>query len=148
MEPRVDLTLAATAAELVEIAPLVQPSYRGSVLLYAAGLLTVASETWDEAAHNLVEENRSIRRIFVQASAIVADTALRATMAELMAGTDDNLRISALAQSNATLRTALIDVHAAIEQVDGAQARAVEDAIWLELRRSTERRHHSVDLYY
>lgn len=148
MKPRADYTLSACAAELMEIAPLVQPSYRGAVVTYIAGLLTAASETWDEAAHLLVEENRELRVLFATLKPLITGEKLQSEITRHIDSTDDNIRISALMATNDAMRATLIEAHAAIEQIDSPAARAAETAIWSELRRSTERRHHSVDMFY
>lgn len=146
--PTTEQTLAACAAELTEMAPLIQPAYRGAVLTYVATLLKAASENWDECAHLLVEENRALRALFVRIAPVIGEEALAARIGDLQQGQDENLRISALMATNEVLRAALIDAHAAIEATQGDAARAAEDAIWAELRQSTERRHHSGDMYY
>ena len=146
--PTAEQTLAACAAELTEMAPHIQPAYRSAVLTYVATLLKSAAENWDEAAHRLVEENRALRTLFAQIAPVITDNALAARLADLQQGQDDNLRISALMAANEILRAALIDAQIAIEESKGDAARAAEDAIWAELRASTERRHHSGDMYY
>ncbi|MGE4322680.1 MAG: hypothetical protein AB7E60_06570 [Sphingobium sp.] len=146
--PTAEQTLAACAAELTEMAPHIQPAYRGAVLTYVATLLKTASESWDGAAHLLVQENRALRALFVRIAPVIADDTLAARLAGLQQGEDEDLRISALLATNETLRAALIDAQIAIEDSEGAEARAAEDDIWSELRASTERRCHSGDMYY
>jgi hypothetical protein len=88
-------------------------------------LLALAAETWDSAAENLVQENRAL-------AALLEDTAA-----------EGDLRLSALRTENARLRARLIEAHVAAEEAGDA---ARQDAIWAELRTSTERRKLSVSL--
>jgi len=120
MTPAVPAVLAELAGLLMKNAdPAVAPAERASDLSLSAMLLMLAAETWDGAAHVLVEENRALR-------ALLGET-----------GEDTDLRLSALTAQNDRLRAALIAAHAAAEQA-GDMAR--QDAIWAELVASTERR--------
>ena len=82
-------------------------------------------------AARLVEENRAIRRLLARGGEAGLD------LAALAAGSDDDLRISALKAANDALRAGLIELHAAAEARGAAE---LEAAIWAELRASTERR--------
>ena len=73
----------------------------------------------------------------------IEDRALHARLESLASGTDSDFRVSALEKSNCDLRAALTDLHAAIEKTAGARAREIEDQIWSELAKSTERRKFS-----
>jgi hypothetical protein len=101
-------------------------------------MLQMVAEQWDGAAAMRVEENRAIRQLFRDAAALVEGSDLGARIAELAAGEDGDLHLSALEAINHALRAALTDLHATVEQC--ADASAINDAIWAELRRSTERR--------
>ena len=119
MKPDVPAVLIELAGLVARNAsPDIPPADRAGALGLSAALLGFAAEQWDAAAHNLVEENRSIRRLLG------------------LTGDDDDLRISALAAVNAELRTALIARHATVEGVDPE----MDAAIWAELVCSTERR--------
>jgi hypothetical protein len=71
---------------------------------------------------------------------VVDDTDLQKRLAAAANSSDASLLISQLEQSNDALRALLIELHAHVETLTGAQARALEDAIWRELSASTERR--------
>lgn len=119
MKPEVPTVLAEMAQLLVRNAdPGVPPAERAGALGLTAALLGFAAQAWDGAAHNLVDENRAIRKLLG------------------LAGADDDLRLSALSAENARLRAALIARHAEVEGEDPA----MEAAIWAELVASTERR--------
>jgi hypothetical protein len=126
MTPDVPSVLAELAQLVLRnAAPDVPDGERANALGLSSMLLALAAEVWDGAAENLVQENRAL-------AALLDDTA-----------TESDLRLSALRAENARLRELLIAAHIAAEQT-GDTAR--EDAIWAELRASTERRKLSVSL--
>ncbi len=101
----------------------------------SAAMLTMVSELWDGAAANLVEENRGIIDLLRQgeeAGIMAHDTSAYDPLADL--------RISALQELNARLRGALIELHSAVEASEVPAARKLDEAIWAELKRSTDRR--------
>jgi hypothetical protein len=126
MTPEIPSVLAELAQLLLRnAAPGVPDGERANALGLSAALLGLAAETWDGAAHNLVVENRALRDLLD------------------LPGEDGDLHLSALQVENARLRARLIDAHVAAE-VAGDVAR--QEAIWAELRVSTERRRLSVSL--
>ena len=126
MTPEVPAVLMQLAAVVGRSAmPGVPEPERASDLGLTAMLLALAAEVWDGAAQHLVEENR----------------ALRALLAE--SGSDDDLRLTRLKAENDRLRAKLIEAQVAAEEAGDA---ARQDAIWAELRASTERRKISTSL--
>jgi hypothetical protein len=126
MTPDVPSVLSELAQLVLRnAAPDVPDGERANALGLSSMLLALAAEVWDGAAENLVQENRVL-------AALLDDTA-----------TESDLRLSALRAENARLRGLLIEAHIAAE-LAGDTAR--EDAIWAELRASTERRKLSVSL--
>jgi len=126
MTPKVPAVLGELAQVLMRNAvPGVPDAERANALGLSAALLGLAAETWDGAAHNLVVENRAIRDLLG------------------LAGEDGDLHLTALGAENARLRARLIDAHVAAEI---AEDTARQEAIWAELRASTERRLISVSL--
>lgn len=126
MTPDVPSVLSELAQLVLRnAAPDVPDGERANALGLSSMLLALAAEVWDGAAENLVRENRAL-------AALLDDAA-----------TESDLRLSALRAENARLRGLLIEAHVAAEQA-GDVAR--EDAIWAELRASTERRKLSVSL--
>ena len=141
MKPDENLVLADFAARFAgEIAPQVQPAYLASAIGMSAGILGMIAEDWDRAASRRVEENRAVRGLFAQAAGLALEAGLASRLAALAEGNDDDLRLSALEAGNEALRAALIDLHAAVEAMEGAAAKALNDAIWRELSASTQRR--------
>ena len=126
MTPEVPSVLSELAGLLVRNAmPDVPEAERASALGLSSMLLALAAEVWDGAAENLVQENRAL-------ALLLDDEASEAS-----------LKLSALRAEIARLRARLIAAHIAAEQA-GDTAR--EEAIWAELRASTERRKLSVSL--
>ena len=119
MKPDVPAVLVEMAGLVARNAmPDIPPAERAGALGLTAALLGFAAQAWDGAAHNLVQENRALRKLLD------------------LEGADEDLRISALSAENARLRAALIAKHAEVEGKDPA----MEAAIWAELVASTERR--------
>jgi hypothetical protein len=126
MTPDVPSVLSELAQLLMRNAmPGVPDAERASALGLSAMLLSISAEVWDGAAHNLVEENRALR--------VLLD----------LPGRDDDLRLSALRAGNERLRALLITAQIEAE-ASGDIPR--QDAIWAELRASTERRKLSISL--
>ncbi len=138
MKPDIPAVLAELAGLVARnAAPDIDPAERAGALSLSAALLGMAAEAWDGAAQRLVEENRALRALLVDAG----DRA--GPIAGLAGAEDDDLSISALSAANARLRAGLIALQAAVEAEDSPEARALESRIWEELRLSTERRHMS-----
>ena len=126
MTPDVPSVLSELAQLVLRnAAPDVPDGERANALGLSSMLLAVAAEVWDGAAEHLVQENRAL-------AALLGDTAA-----------ESDLRLSTLRAENARLRGLLIDAHIAAEQAGDA---ARDDAIWAELRASTERRKLSISL--
>jgi hypothetical protein len=126
MTPDVPSVLSELAQLVLRNAgPDVPDGERANALGLSSMLLAVAAEVWDGAAEHLVQENRAL-------AALLGDTAA-----------ESDLRLSTLRAENGRLRGLLIEAHIAAEQAGDA---ARGDAIWAELRASTERRKLSVSL--
>jgi hypothetical protein len=145
MKPDENLVLADFANRFATvIAPQVQPAYLASAIGMNGGILGLIAEEWDRVASRRVEENRAIRALFREAAGIALEPGLGARLRDLAGGNDDDLRLSALEAANEALRSALIELHAAVEVMDDAAAKALNDAIWRDLSASTLRRKLSV----
>ena len=114
-------------------------AYQQSSLGLSAALLGMTIEEADRAASRRVEENAAIRGLLKRGADLV-EARLSARFQVLAGDEDGDLRISALEASNAALRAGLIELHAAVEALDGEAAHALDADIWAELRASTERR--------
>jgi hypothetical protein len=141
MRPAVPTVFQTIAMDLiVRVVPAIGPPYHQGTVGMVAALLAIVSEEWDRAASRRIEENDRLRDIFRDAAPATKDPALKARLSELAETRDRDFRISALESNNCALRAALIDLHAEIESQAGPGARTLEDVIWKELARSTERR--------
>lgn len=109
---------------------------------HAAGLLFMIGVEFDRAAARLVEENTAVLGILARAQSSLEDPWLQDRIArELGEVPGEDLHVSALQTENDRLRALLIDVHAAVEAMEGAECEALDRMIWDELRESTRRRH-------
>lgn len=139
MKPPVAPVAAFLATRMSqEIAPKLEGFSAGNAGMIGA-MLQMMSEEWDRAASRLVEENAAIRVILRRAAAVLGDESLDTAAA----GDDADLRISRLDAANDALRRSLTDAHARVEECAGVDARALEAAIWGELRASVARRRFS-----
>ncbi|WP_340647055.1 hypothetical protein [Phenylobacterium sp.] len=128
MIPSVPAVLVDLAGKVMaNAAPDVNPTDRAGTLGLSALLMGLAAEGLDSAAHHLVMENRAFRALLAKGAAYVPPPAEHA---------EDDFRLSALAAENGRLRAALILLQTAVEGRD----EVMNDAIWSELRASTERR--------
>jgi hypothetical protein len=141
MRPEISRVFQTFAMDLMmRVIPEIESTYHQGTIGMMATMLLIAADEWDRGASRRVEENARLRELFAAAAPAVTDAALRDRLVALAATRDDDLRISALEQNNCALRGALIDLHAHVEALQSAAARRVEEEIWRELAKSTERR--------
>jgi hypothetical protein len=141
MRPSVDVYLGELARLLgQEFAPKLPTTYDQSVLTRNAMLLSVVADEFDKAASRRIEENQAIRRLFADAVSVVSASDLQSRLLAASQSGEHGFRVGELDASNCALRSLLIELHEQIEQMEGEAARSLEDAIWGELARSTERR--------
>ncbi len=103
-------------------------------------MVALVSEEFERAAHRRIEENKAFRNLFQEALPVVTDKVLKGRMEDAIKKTEDDYHISALDQVNCDLQEVLIDLHAHVETLEGADARKIEAAIWNELEDWTRRR--------
>jgi hypothetical protein len=141
MNPLPSLGLAEMGRHLLEdVAPVIQPGFYASDAGQIGVMLLALAEKWDGAAHHLREENRALTALIIDASALVGTPSPEPQ-------DDDDIRISALTQTNETLRSALIPIHAAVELLGTPEGRAMNDRIWKHLRASQARLGSALDLF-
>jgi hypothetical protein len=111
---------------------------------------------FERAAARRVEENNAIRALLKRGAHLPGlGPAHRQAWAEAAATQDVDLSVSALQAGNTMLRELLVEMHALLEVMtqDGQaapspdEAAVLLEAVWLELRRSTERRHLPSDRF-
>ncbi len=106
-----------------------------------AGALTMMlAEESDRAANRLSVESAIIRGILTDGLSLVRNEAQAAVSAALATPAPSDIRVSSLLAENDALRAGLIALHAAVEQLETPEGRAIDDRIWAELVESTRRR--------
>jgi hypothetical protein len=141
MRPGIDVYLGELARLLgQDFASKLATTYDQSVLTRNAMLLSVVIDEFDKAASRRIEENQAIRRLFADAVTIVPAADLQSRLLAASQSAEHGFRVSELDASNCALRSLLIELHEQVEQMEGDAARSLEDAIWSELARGTERR--------
>jgi len=142
MKPDVSRVLEVGAVSLMtRLGPALPSTYEQSSAGALGVLLLAVGEEFERGAARRFEENGAIRRLLSRGCEVVADAALAERMAAACEPpAESELTISALEAENATLRALLIELHAAVETLSSREARALDEAIWAELVRSTERR--------
>ena len=141
MVPSVPLVLNGLARTmLMELLPQTADGYRAQSLQLDAALAMCCAQEFDRAAARLVVENTALRQLFIDSAAAVEDRALRDALQAAAAADPPTLLVSALQERNNALRALLIDLHAHVEPLTSAAARALDERIWAELAESTRRR--------
>lgn len=131
-----------SAAMITQILPELRTPIAIQNTTLGVGLMVMISQEFDRAAARLVEENRALRELLNDASAVLKDSGLEGRIKEATGtGDDPDLHVPALQATNDRLRAVLIDVHAKAEETDDAALRELNERIWAELQESTRRRH-------
>jgi hypothetical protein len=145
VKPDGDQLLRVLAGGLMgDLAPRLVDDYLQRNAMVTGMLLTAAAEEWDRAAARRAQENTALRALFVDAAPGIEDGALRRRLEEAGASATDGMLVSEFERENAALRAILIELHAHVEALGTEEGRRIEEAIWRELRRSTERRALSI----
>jgi hypothetical protein len=140
MKPHLTDVVAFMAKDMPIWLPQVEPAFLRGRLSCVVGVLNVLASDLDNAVPRRLEENRAFRALFRDGAGLVTDPALAARLAEEGARASDDLRLSALDADNDRLRALLIELHVHVEARDDVAAKALNEAIWAELKRSTDRR--------
>ncbi len=143
MKPDAGRVLNGVAVSLMtKVAPEVRTPFGQQLAGLSAVLLRVVATEFDRMADRLSVENAGVAAILADAAGVVSDASLaERARAAAEEGTPPDLRVSTLQGINDRLRAILVEVHAAIEDTPGEEARAMEERVWEELRESTRRRH-------
>jgi hypothetical protein len=141
MKPHVTEVLAFMAKNIPTYLPEIEPAFLRGRLSSVVGVVAMLAEDIDRGVPRRIEENQAFRALFREGAAIVTDKALAQRLADEGARPSDaDLRLSALDSDNDRLRGLLIELHAHVEARDDKPAHDLNEAIWEELKRSTERR--------
>jgi hypothetical protein len=109
-------------------------------------LVEMVGQDFERAAEARIDDLREMRTIFTTARALGGlDAALAARIDAACAREISDLRIAALDAAHAAHCRALIDLHAWIETLDGADAARLDREIWAHLERHAERHRYDVN---
>ncbi|RZK03531.1 MAG: hypothetical protein EOO76_02530 [Novosphingobium sp.] len=106
-----------------QVAPQLTDAFAADAARMAQSLIAIVGRAGDDAAAIRVAENARIRELLGQGG-----------LSEAAASQDPGLKISELDAENGRLRALLVELHARVEAEDGAEARALDQAIWRALR--------------
>jgi hypothetical protein len=123
---------------LTAVLPEVATPFGQQTTSSAGALALMISEEFDRAPDRLSRENGVLREILADARSVTPGEA--EAIDQALAVERQDLRVSSLQKENDALRAALIAVHAAVETLDTAGARVLNQRIWAELVESTKRR--------
>jgi hypothetical protein len=129
---------------MADLAPRLTDDYLQRNAMMTGMLLAAAAEEWDRAAARRAEENAALRALFADAAPGIEDTGLRQRLEEAAGSGAGALLVAELERENAELRAIVIELHVHVEGLGTEEGRRIEEAIWRELRRSTERRGLSI----
>lgn len=155
MIPQAGTYLDRLAAQLSgPVASRLPTAYEQACMLREPMHLRAVRVEFERAAARRVEENQALRGLFLRGAQLPGlSLAHRKAWSEAAATQDADLSVSALQAGNDLLRGLLVELHAVLEamtQDDQAAPQAAPssseeitvllEAVWLELRCSTERR--------
>ena len=141
MRPGCDHILQTVANSLMtEHMPAATADKTKAELGLFALLMTVVSEEMERAVARRVEENRELRRLFLESLPVVRDEDLSNRLKRTAEDEDRDYRVSALDRVNCELLELLTEFHSHVEGLAGKGARAVEEKIWKALENWVKRR--------
>ena len=143
MKPDVPVVMARYFGTLAtDVAPNLNGEYSAGNASTMGLSLYFAAQEFERAAEIRVRENDEMRSLFAAAQAddVVSDEGLRVRLGEASTGKDESLTISALDETNATLKALLIDLQIALEAASSPTAAGFEGKVWDHVIRSAERR--------
>lgn len=117
-----------------QVAPGLDDPFAREAARMAGSLIAIAGRAAEDAVAIRVEENARMRGIFGEAAAIAGDAALRGKLEAAASSSDPGLRLGELDGETGRLRSLLVELHAWLEEQDGAEARRLDRTIWLALR--------------
>jgi len=141
MRPDAGRVLQGIAVNLLSnVMPEIRTPFGQQTVGIAGALTMMLAEESDRAANRLSVESAIIRGILTDGLSLVRNEARAAVSAALATPAPPDIRVSSLLAENDALRAGLIALHAAVEQLETPEGRAMDDRIWAELVESTRRR--------
>jgi len=141
MRPDAGRVLQGIAVNLLSnVMPEIRTPFGQQTVGIAGALTMMLAEESDRAANRLSVESAIIRGILTDGLPLVRNEAHAAVSAALATPAPPDILVSSLLTENDALRAGLIALHAAVEQLETPEGRAMDDRIWAELVESTRRR--------
>ena len=141
MRPSGEHILQAVATALItEYVPAMTAEKMQAELGLFALLIGVVSEEMERGTARRVEENKELRGLFRVALSVVEDEDLKGRLGVAAESKETDYRVSALDKANCELLELLTELHAHVEDLEGARALEIEEAIWKALENWTKRR--------
>ena len=141
MRPEADHILKTVAMTLgMKYLPMLDTEHAQSNMGLTAMMLGMVAEEFDRAAHRRIEENRELRKIFSAAVTVVTDEDLKKRLQAASENKTNDYTVKTLDKLNCELLEVLIDLHAHVEELEGEDARKINDAIWDEMEKAVKRR--------
>ncbi len=141
MRPQCDHILRTLGMVLAtKYMPMLESEHARAEMGLTALILGVISEEFERVAHRRIEENREMRKIFKKAVSVVKNEDLKSRLKDASEKTEVDFHTSALDKLNCELQEVFIDLHAHVEELEGPEARDMEETIWQELEKRVHRR--------
>ena len=112
------------------IIPSLTDSFAGEDARLAGLVMTIATNSIDDAAAIRIAENKAIRALFGDAAGLALDAGLAGKLQAAAKAEGSGYRLSELDADNAKLRGLLVELHQAVEEQTGAAARVIDSHIW------------------
>ena len=116
------------------ITPALTDSFAAETARLAGLVLTITTNGIDDAAAIRIAENAAMRALFRDAAGVVADAGLAGKLAAAGRAETSGYKLSELDRDNSQLRSLLVELHVAVEDQPGENARAAGSRIWRMLR--------------
>lgn len=142
MRPNPDIVARGVALTLMrDIMPEVQTPFGQTNLGMALSLNLILAQEIDRLVDRLLVENRAVVAVLEAAAPVLPPGELRDRIGGARALLEPaDYRVSTVLACNDGLRALLIEVHGAIEDLEGEAAAIIDERIWAELAESTRRR--------
>lgn len=142
MKPTLKSILSGAAdAVHTELIPFLRsnPTAIGHASMIRLVVYSAATEA-DREPDTLMTEIAAMRMLFDNAANAALPDQLRARLRAAASGAPENFTLSAMNDHTAMMKTVLIDLHAEVEEIPAAWARAIELQVWDILRLGADRR--------
>jgi hypothetical protein len=141
MKPDVPLVLQHSFGKLLlEVAPNLTAEYAVGNTSVIGLMMFMSAAEFERGAQLRAEENAEMRAIFEETGGLGLPGDLQKRLGAAAGGREASLLISDLDAENDRLKTLLIELQAALEELDSQPARKLGARIWGFLRQAAEKR--------